>query len=44
MMFYTKGKFGKAIRETLDTDNEYLYAQGKYKIKSLVSILLYSSE
>lgn len=30
---YTKGKFGKRIRETLDTDNEYLYSQGRYSTK-----------
>lgn len=31
--FYTKGKFGKRLRETLDTENEYLYAQGRYPTK-----------
>ena len=30
---YTKGKFGKRLRETLDTDNEYLYSQGRYPTK-----------
>lgn len=30
---YTHGKFGKRIREVLDTDNEYLYAQGRYFTK-----------
>lgn len=29
----TKGKFGKEIRETLDTDTEYLYSKGRYKTK-----------
>ena len=32
-LFYTKGKFGKNIRETLDKDNEYLYSEGKYPTK-----------
>ena len=31
--FYTKGKFGKRIRETLDRDNEYLYSLGHYPTK-----------
>ena len=31
--FYTRGKFGKRIRETLDTDNEFLYADGRYPTK-----------
>lgn len=30
---YTKGKFGKRIRETLDTENPYLYSCGRYKTK-----------
>ena len=28
--FYTKGRFGKRIRETVDTDNPFLYSQGRY--------------
>lgn len=28
--FYTKGKFGKRIRETVDTDNPFLYSHGRY--------------
>ena len=31
--FYTKGKFGKSYRETIDTDNEYLYSKGYYPTK-----------
>lgn len=36
-LFYTKGKFGKGFRETLDRDNEYLYSKGRYptKIKNM---------
>lgn len=30
---YTKGKFGKELREILDTDTEYLYSKGRYKTK-----------
>ena len=30
---YTIGKFGKRIREIIDTDNEYLYSQGRYPTK-----------
>ena len=30
---YTQGKFGKHIRETLDTNNEFLYSYGIYKTK-----------
>lgn len=30
---YTKGKFGKGFRETLDTDNEFLYSNGTYPTK-----------
>lgn len=30
---YTKGKFGKRMREILDTDTEYLYSKGFYKTK-----------
>ncbi|MDD7610002.1 MAG: hypothetical protein PUJ82_03665 [Spirochaetales bacterium] len=30
---YTCGKFGKRLRETLDTDNECLYAHGRYPTK-----------
>ena len=34
---YTKGKFGKRFRETLDTNNECLYSYGRYptKIKAI---------
>lgn len=32
-IFYTEGKFGKGWRETCDTDNPYLYAQGRYPTK-----------
>lgn len=31
--FYTKGKFGKGFRETIDTDNEHLYSRGHYPTK-----------
>lgn len=31
--FYTKGKFGKRIREIVDTDNEFLYSKGQYPTK-----------
>ena len=31
--FYTKGKFGRGIRETVDTNNLCLYAYGRYKTK-----------
>lgn len=31
--FYTKGKFGKGFRETIDTNNEYLYSKGHYPTK-----------
>lgn len=31
--YYTEGKFGKRIRETLDTGNRYLYACGRYHTK-----------
>ena len=31
--FYTKGKFGKGFRETIDTNNEYLYSRGRYPTK-----------
>lgn len=31
--FYTKGKFGKRYRETIDTNNEYLYSKGYYPTK-----------
>jgi len=30
---YTCGKFGKGFRETLDTQNEYLYSHGRYPTK-----------
>ena len=30
---YTQGKFGKIIRETLDTDNIFLYSDGRYPTK-----------
>ena len=30
---YTKGKFGSRLRETLDTDTEFLYSDGVYKTK-----------
>lgn len=30
---YTKGKFGKGFRKTLDTENEFLYSQGRYPTK-----------
>lgn len=32
-IFYTKEKFGKKFRETVDTDNEYLYSKGRYPTK-----------
>ena len=32
-VLYTKGKFGKRLRETLDTDNELLYSHGRYATK-----------
>lgn len=31
--WYTKGKFGKGFRETLDRDNELLYSKGRYPTK-----------
>ena len=31
--FYTQGKFGKGFRETIDTNNEYLYSRGRYLTK-----------
>ena len=31
--FYTKGKFGRSFRETVNTDNEYLYSMGYYPTK-----------
>lgn len=31
--FYTQGKFGKHFRETVDTNNEYLYSRGRYPTK-----------
>ena len=31
--FYTRGKFGKRLRETVDTDNPYLYSLGRYPTK-----------
>ncbi len=31
--FYTKGRFGRRIRETLDTDTEFLYSLGHYPTK-----------
>ena len=30
---YTKGHFGKNIREILDTDNKNLYSMGRYPTK-----------
>ncbi len=30
---YTKGKFGKGFRETLDRDNQFLYSGGYYRTK-----------
>ena len=30
---YTQGKFGKRLRETLDTDNKFLYSHGQYPTK-----------
>ena len=30
---YTQGKFGKGFRETVDTNNEYLYSRGRYPTK-----------
>ena len=30
---YTRGKFGKNPRETVDTDNEFLYSHGIYPTK-----------
>ena len=31
--FYTKGKFDRGFRETVNTDNEYLYSMGHYPTK-----------
>ena len=31
--FYTQGKFRKRFRETVDTNNEYLYSRGHYPTK-----------
>lgn len=31
--FYTRGKFGKRLRETLDTGNPFLYSKGRYPTK-----------
>lgn len=31
--FYTKGKFGRGFRETVNTDNECLYSMGHYPTK-----------
>ncbi len=33
--FYTKGHFGKRIREILDTENKFLYSRGIYPTKIL---------
>ncbi len=30
---YTRGKFGKRLRETLDTENPFLYSHGRYPTK-----------
>lgn len=30
---YTQGKFGKRLRETLDTENPFLYSDGRYPTK-----------
>lgn len=30
---YTIGKFGKGLRETLDTENPLLYSDGRYPTK-----------
>ena len=30
---YTQGKFGKRLRETLDTENTFLYSDGRYPTK-----------
>lgn len=30
---YTKGRFGKEFREIIDTNNEYLYSNGRYPTK-----------
>ena len=30
---YTQGKFGKGFRETLDTENKFLYSHGLYPTK-----------
>lgn len=30
---YTQGKFGKGFRETLDTENIFLYSHGRYPTK-----------
>lgn len=32
-LFYTKGRYGKCLREILDTENEYLYSKGRYPTK-----------
>lgn len=31
--FYTRGKFGKHLRETLDCENPFLYSKGRYPTK-----------
>lgn len=36
---YTQGKFGKHLRETLDTDNPYLYAHGVWPTKITANML-----
>ena len=36
---YTQGKFGKRLRETLDTDNPYLYAHGVWPTKITADML-----
>ena len=36
---YTQGKFGKSLRETLDTDNPYLYAHGVWPTKLTADML-----
>ncbi|MCD8253479.1 MAG: hypothetical protein LUD40_16480 [Phocaeicola dorei] len=38
-LFYTKGKFGSRLRETLDTTSGTLYSKGKYKTKIKVEEL-----
>lgn len=38
-ILYTQGRFGKRLRETLDTDNPYLYSFGQYPTKITAEML-----